>query len=1120
MGRKRKTSNMKKSIAFAAAIVGTVLCFLTFLFVWDVKNQLWEQSISTIMESTKQGCYTLEMQLMNDYQTMEQVADYIKAFDSSQKEEINQALQNIAYLENGMTLHLSDGTVIPGSAQLDEEAKKQQLSGDGEKGIINPHISSVTGVNIFQIYTRVTLKDKTEGYLLKEYEVDSIVDSFTLSFYNNSGFSYVVNTDGEVLIRSPHPNSNKTVRNLFEMLPAAQNDTRKLEQFEQSLVEYNTGWAVFYYQDEKTVFCYTPLKLDTDWYLISIIPKSVVDAQTNRILTKSLGLIASVLAGISLLVLFYLRYVKKTNKRLHSQADYITHLYNAIPEGIALMTVDQPYRILQLNQEGMQLLNYPKESQQNPFSLDCLADMVYPDDLDKISEILQSKQLSESASVFETRFLRSGGSMFWASGIIEKTLDENGSPVFIATFHDITNEKLAQEEAEREKLQERITLVGAISNAYPVIISINLTKDTLNFIFAESGFLQQLGVEKKYSELFARLSSTIHGETFDEYVKRFEPANLRQLLRNKKEVYLESRQLLADGKYHWTSTQIIQVDNPYSDDELAVFISRGIDEQRYEEEQQRLALQSALENARSASEAKTRFLSNMSHDIRTPMNAIVGMTAIAASHLEEKERLFQCLKKISLSSKHLLSLINDVLDMSKIESGKLTLSYESFNIAELVSDVAELIRPQAVEKQLSMDIQLAMLKNEKVIGDPLRIRQVYINILSNAVKYTPAGGKVKIAIRQERGSKSNYANYIFSCIDNGFGMDKEFLEKLFQPFERAQNTTTSKITGTGLGMAITKNIIDLMNGGIQVTSSPDEGSTFIVSLPLQVQDAEKENIPDEWLDVHSLIIDDDLQICESAAELLEDMGLRAQFVTEGEEAVRLVVEAKDTPDPFQLVIVDWKMPGMDGIEVARRIRAEVGMDIPVIILSAYDWSEIEGDAMQAGVTTFLSKPFYRSKVCLLLHELSEDTTAFKDLHFVEKSVYTGKRLLLVEDNDLNREIANELISTTGIWIEEACDGEEAVKKVAESPEGYYDLILMDVQMPKIDGYEATRLIRGMNRTDVGKLPIIAMTANAFAEDAQEALRSGMNAHFAKPIDLKALEQLMERYLKIIPMVEI
>lgn len=1108
---KQYAKQPKWKIVVSAILVGAILAFLTLLFVGNVREQLWKQSVQTILESTQQGLNTLQVQLKEEYYTLSVLVEPLEK--AGRIEDMDSSLQEYVQVDAGVSLYLEDGTCLP-SGILPDETVAQALAGEGsDYGILDPHISSVTGVDVFDLYIRLDMADGRTGYLVKEYEVDSIVDSFTLSFYQNAGFSYVVNSDGNVLIRSPHPNSNKTVQNLFDILRESSNDPKILEQFVDALAFSKTGWATFSYQGEQTVFCYLPLKLGSDWSLVSIIPQDVVTAQTNEIIQRTLLLIAAILAGITLLVLLYFHYAKKSAEKLRRQADYIGHLYNAVPEGIALLSAEAPYRFLQLNREGLRLLDYPEDTANDAPLGRLLAEVLHPEDVAQTEEIFGETVRTGVKQTFENRVVKPDGTLFWASCIAEKTRDGDGNDILIATFHDITAEKLAEEEAEREQMQERRMLVASISNVFPVIISLNLSRDTLKFIYLRQGLQVDLGGEGSYSQLYQQFISDIHPDSLEAFQSRFAPEHLRCTLgEDQREIFLECRQMLRDGVYHWTSTQIIYVDNPYSEDKLAILLSRRIDEQRHEEEQQRQALQSALEGARAASAAKTQFLSNMSHDIRTPMNAIIGMTAIASAHLEDRERVVECLKKISLSSQHLLSLINDILDMSKIESGKLSLREEPFNFAQLISETAELVLPQAKAGQIELNIRLGALQQETVIGDALRLRQVYLNVLSNAVKYTRPGGSIQVEVWEEAGSRGGRRNFFFRCADTGIGMSPEFLDRLFQPFERAQDSLSRTITGTGLGMAITKNIVDLMSGEIQVKSEAGKGSMFTVTLPLELQDAKREEIPEEWLGVHSLIVDDDQQTCENAAELLEDMGLRAEFVTRGKDAVSRVVQVQGTPDPFTLVIIDWKMPEMDGVETARRIRQEVGPDVPVIILTAYDWSEIESEAREAGVTAFLSKPFYRSRVCYLLQELSGERQQGEAAPLAPTRDYTGSRVLLVEDNDLNREIARTLMEELAVTVEEARDGAEAVEKVSASQDGYYDLIFMDVQMPVLDGYGATKAIRALGRADAESVPIIAMTANAFEEDVRAALRSGMNAHFAKPIEVAQLEKLLNQYL--------
>lgn len=1100
----------KKKVVLTAVLTVLALGFLTFLYVWNVKSQLWEQSVNTILESTNQGCNTLRVQLEDKYYAMGTVMQYLKEISPSETDMLESVIDNYRKTDSGISLYMPDGTVYPAEGQIDEAAEEVLTEEGKPNGIIDPHISSVTGMNVFDIYIRVLFSDGTDGYLVKEYEVDSIVDSFSLSFYEDAGFSYVINMDGDVLIRSPHINSNKTIQNLFDMLPETENNAESLKEFAHALRVSGRGWAIFNYNGEKTVFCYTPLKLQTDWYLISIIPQRVVNEQTNDILLRTLLLIASIIAGIFLLVAGYLRMMRRTNQKLGRQADYIGHLYNAVPEGVALITEKEPYRIIQLNREGMHLLGYLGDTPRGIPEGMLLEQIVDAEDYGKLLEVFEDTRKNEKRNTFENRIVKCDGDSYWAAGIVEKTLDEDGEAVFIVTFRDITNEKLLAEAEKRQQLQEKTTLLGAISNAYPVIISVNLTRDQIAFNYVRSGLMVELGGQDSYSGLYRDFVKNAHPDSVEEFKNRFHLENIQNTLgTEKKDETLELRQLFTDGQYHWISIQIIYVDNPYSDEKLAILISRCIDEQRYEDEQRREALQSALDSALAANRAKSQFLSNMSHDIRTPMNAVIGMTTIASAHIDDTERVKECLKKITISSKHLLSLINDVLDMSKIESGKISMREEPFNFPELITDAVELVIPQANANRLNVEFQMAALKNENVIGDPLRIRQICVNILSNAVKYTQEGGEIRISVRQENKVHGDYQNYVFRCEDNGMGMSREFTEKLFQPFERAKEHTSSKIVGTGLGMAITKNIIDMLNGEIQVDSTLGKGSVFTVIIPLKIQNAPQEEIPQKWQGVRGLIVDDDIQTCENTAELLGGMGLRAEYVTGGVEAVSRVIEAKNAQDPFEIIIIDWQMPEMDGVEATRRIREEIGQDIPVVILTSYDWSEIETEARNLGVTAFWAKPFYQSKICYLLKSLDGEEETQEETEEPEKPDYSEMRLLLVEDNEINREIARELIEETGIQIEEACDGEEAVRKVAESGEHYYNLILMDVQMPKMDGYEATKAIRAMNRGDVADVPIVAMTANVFEEDIRAAHRAGMNAHFAKPIDLKEFERLLK-----------
>ncbi len=546
-----------------------------------------------------------------------------------------------------------------------------------------------------------------------------------------------------------------------------------------------------------------------------------------------------------------------------------------------------------------------------------------------------------------------------------------------------------------------------------------------------------------------------------------------------------------------------------------LFIAADITEAKKKQEEQKQALLSAYEAANHASAAKTSFLANMSHDIRTPMNGIIGMTAIAGAHLDDKERVADCLSKIMVASKHLLGLLNEVLDMSKIESGKIELQDEEFSLPDLMSDLITIVKPQIEAKRHEFFVSVRGIEHEEVIGDRQRIQQVFLNLLSNAIKYTPEGGKVQFILSEKPFHRVDVGCYEVVFEDNGIGMDKEFLDRLFEPFTRAEDGRVSKIQGTGLGMTIARNIVQLMNGRIDVKSEPDKGTRFTVTIFLKLQEREEAASYDKLIDLPILVVDDDETACESTCEMLNDLGMLGEYVLCGEEAVKCVVARHEADDDFFAVIIDWKMPGMDGIAVTREIRRQVGEDVPIIIISAYDWSDIEVSARAAGANAFLSKPLFKSKMVYLFKEIlgnGRDLQSLSAEKEIWRDIFSGKRALLVEDNELNAEIAEEILSMSGLEIVYAKDGKEALDKMTEAKPDYYDIVFMDIKMPIMDGYEATRAIRSLPGDYPRRVPIIAMTANAFVGDVQACLAAGMNEHIAKPLDFDHLFKVLNRWL--------
>ena len=525
-------------------------------------------------------------------------------------------------------------------------------------------------------------------------------------------------------------------------------------------------------------------------------------------------------------------------------------------------------------------------------------------------------------------------------------------------------------------------------------------------------------------------------------------------------------------------------------------------------------LQVAVEKAESANRAKSTFLSNMSHDIRTPMNAIIGFTTLALSNIDDTDRVKDYLGKTLASSNHLLSLINDVLDMSRIESGKIHLEEVEVNLSDVLHDLKTIVSGQIYAKQLELYMDAMDVTDEDVYCDKTRLNQILLNLLSNAIKFTPAGGTVSVRVRQLAGKVRGCGQYEFRIKDNGIGMSQEFAQKIFEPFERERTSTVSRIQGTGLGMAITKNIVDIMGGTIEVQTAQGKGTEFTVCVPMRAQTEQRpmEKIT-ELEGLKALVVDDDFNTCDSVTKMLVKVGMRAEWTLSGKEAVLRARQALEMSDVYHAYIIDWRLPDMNGIEVTRQIRS-LHDDTPIIILTAYDWSDIEVEAKAAGVTAFCSKPMFMSDLReTLMSALGQKSAdAVQGLLPEKNADFKGKHILLVEDNELNREIAQEILREYGFLVDSAENGAVAVEKVSTAAPGSYDLVLMDVQMPIMDGYTATRKIRALDDPARAKLPILAMTANAFDEDRRNALESGMNGFLSKPIVIGDLVQELHKIL--------
>lgn len=673
---------------------------------------------------------------------------------------------------------------------------------------------------------------------------------------------------------------------------------------------------------------------------------------------------------------------------------------------------------------------------------------------------------------------------------------------------ELSNDNLSSEYKLEKREREREAIIRTIPGGFARIDA----RDLRTIIWYGGGFLPMIGYTKEQFEY------ELHSKCGYVHPDDIERASevMQKSRETGEDTAVEGRIITRDGTVKILTMTYCYVSGKDSWDGIDSFYSIGIDvtEDREEQKRQRNALEDAYRAARVANAAKTNFLSSMSHDIRTPMNAIMGMAAIAQVNLESPDKIRDCLDTINTSSRHLLSLINEVLDMSKIESGKVNISLGQVNLPAMVEAVTDMCLPLINGKSQQFQMSIGNVIHENVIADGDRLRQVLMNLLSNAVKYTPEGGTITLRINEQYSPNPKKSQYEFICIDTGIGISEEYLPHIFEPFSRAEDSRISKIQGTGLGMAITENIIRMMNGTIGVESKVGTGSKFTVSVPLEIC-KEEETCTEELSGRPVLVVDDDQMTCESAAALLTELGMRGEWVLSGKEAVCRVVEAHNGQEDFFAVILDWKMPEMDGLEAAKAIRKNLGEHVPIIVISAYDYSEIEEQLLEVGADAFITKPLFKSKILqvLQLFVSADKEDDPREHEKEEQSGIAGKRVLLVEDNDINREIVIELLQMNHVYVDSAGNGLLGKEAFEASAPGDYDAILMDIQMPVMNGYDATVAIRSLERDDARKIPIIALTANAFTADAAKGYSSGMTDYLAKPVEIDRLLSVLQRWIQ-------
>ena len=764
--------------------------------------------------------------------------------------------------------------------------------------------------------------------------------------------------------------------------------------------------------------------------------------------------------------------------------------------------------ILNINRAALKLLGYDTLEELTADGFDLIAASVVDEDKELLRNSIRTLKKAGDTVNLAYRVRHKNGDILHIMGNI-KLYEENGELLCQRFLVDVTEQKLQ----ERKDKKRQMELLQALSLDFTQVCFLEPDTGMLVPVRTDKGRLDNI-FENKIS-LEESMAHYIEEWVYEEDREMLRHAvsldTLRGELRDN-QIYSVNYRKLQDGEIIYFQIKAVSVGT--EDGGLGIVLGfRSVDAEIRKEMEQNTLLETALTQANRASKAKSVFLSNMSHDIRTPTNAIVGFTNLAITHIDRKEQVVEYLKKIQTSGNHLLSLINDILDMSHIESGKLQLDEKLCSLPEILHGLRNILQADIHAKQLDLQIDTVDVVDEDIYCDKLRLNQVLLNLLSNAVKYTGAGGHVSMRITEKPGAPAGYANYEFSIRDSGIGMSQEFVEHIFEPFERERNSTISKIQGTGLGMAITKNIVDMMQGSISVTSEQGVGSEFTVSFTFRLHAEKKEDlILPELKGCRALVVDDDFNTCDSVSYMLGQLGMHAEWTLSGKEAVLRSHQALTRGIGYSVYIVDWLLPDMNGLEVTRRIRKEIGKDVPIIVLTAYDWSDIEEEAKEAGVTAFCSKPLFLSELRSCIRSVMQPKSQKdKDDEKENRPRHTG-RILLAEDVEMNQELAVVLLENAGFSVDVADNGQIAFDMVAKSDPGYYQAVLMDVQMPVMDGYEATRRIRNLENQELASIPIIAMTANAFNEDREAALKSGMNSHIAKPIDVEVLFETLDKVL--------
>lgn len=975
---KRKIRKSKRQWYTAALFL--CMCIMLAGGIWYISNlrvNLEEQAIENVLTVTKQQQQAFDNFISLDRERLHSFAKYFALYASDDTELIREWLTAFGEVDAFYSvINLDTGQYCGNKSDQVYEMGTDILEGYRAllgSGVREPYRSLYTDEQMFGYYERFTFADGVPGLIQKSYDCTKVSQTFSLSFYNDQGFAYVVNQKGNILVRSVGMLGDHIYKNIFDVLTGHDAEEAMIAEFMRALDRQGAGSLVVKGSGRNYVYTYVPIENVSEWYLVSIVPEDVITSETDRILRNS-QMVMAYLAGTLIICVVLILLIRHTRKDIQDRE--------------------------------------------------------------------------------------------WEIGYQEQLFD-----IFAAYLANNTDDIYMLIDAREHQVEY-------ISPNAERILGISAQSITADL----KPFTENLHVQGDRID-FGRLNALEPGMSLE--AAQAEWANPKT------------------GEKKWFQMSIYGT-LVQDERKIVAYIS-----DRTKEREVQNTLSEALQIAQVANNAKSSFLSSVSHDIRTPMNAITGFVTLLKAEADNPDAVRDYTQRIDAASQHLLGLINDVLDMNKIESGNATLHISDLNLTDIIEEINAIIRPQAKAKSQSFEIFSFSVNHENLQGDKLRINQILINLLSNAVKYTPEGGNIRMRVEELPQVLENYCRIRFVVSDNGMGMSEEYQKVIFDPFTREDNEISSQIQGTGLGMAITKSLVDLMDGTIQVRSEVGRGSEFTVELELYIR--EKENADTFWADFgirRIIVTDDDEAVCLDIVRSMKETGVATDYATDGKTAVRMMRRAREEGHPYDLVLLDWKMPDLDGLGTVRLIRKNYPEKIPVLLFTAYDWGEIGQEAAGIGVNHFMPKPFFMTTFRNSIRRLMENEP--KSGPESNQEVVKGKHILVVDDVKANQLVLTKILGTLGAECEVAGNGKEAVEMFENSPAGAYDLILMDVSMPVLDGYAATRAIRASAHPLAGSVPIIAMTANAFADDVRLAMEAGMDAHIAKPVQLEKMKAVIRQ----------